>query len=117
MIDQPKDKALYQDQNAYKKINAYTQKPCLHQIFTLLAFLIHLVLHSIWTVPPLIKIDSSILHILLALFYLVLLLLIIDYLIITICDPVDPLVKSDESYLKNRAKELRHQNYKKNNSK
>lgn len=112
MIDQQKNKSLYQNQEAYKKVNAYSQKPCLHQILTLIAFILHLILHSIWVVPPIVEIHDSILFILLAIFYLMLTLIVIDYLIITTSDPVDPLVISDESFLKNRAKELRYQNNK-----
>ena len=79
----------------YKKNNAYTKKPSIQQIATLVLFLLHIVLHSIFIVPSIIEIDEIILYLFLAIFYILFIGLLIDYIVLTVSDPVDPLVESD----------------------
>lgn len=76
----------------YKKINAYTMKPCFEQIFTVSITFLILILHSVFNVAAIIEIDHPILYVLLGLTYLVVILLIITYVHITTKDPVDDLV-------------------------
>ena len=54
--------------------------------------IIMIILHSTFIVRPVITINNEILNILLALHYLTLLFIIVDYIIIVSFDPVDPLI-------------------------
>lgn len=76
----------------YRKKNAYTKRPSIQQITTLILFLLHIVLHSIFIVPSLIEIDKIWLYLFLAIFYALFIGVLVDYIILTISDPVDPLV-------------------------
>jgi hypothetical protein len=76
----------------YEKVNAYTQKPVFEQILTLLIFIIQLTLHSVFIVPLVPRISSSILWIMLGFHYATLIMIAYDYLYLTTKDPVDRMI-------------------------
>ena len=76
----------------YKNTNAYTHRFSIEQVITFLLALSVVVLHSIFVVKPLTKIDHPILYILLGIHYLLLAGLIITYIQITVFDPVDSFI-------------------------
>ena len=76
----------------YVKTNAYSQTPSLEQIITVVIVILQIVLHSVFVVPALPKVNQAILWVILGLHYFLLLFLIYDYLYLTIKDPVDKLV-------------------------
>lgn len=71
------------------KINAYTLKPSFEQILTLFLALLILILHSIFNVRAIIKINNPILYIMLGFNYILVLILIFTYYQVTTFDPVD----------------------------
>jgi hypothetical protein len=70
-------------------VNAYTTKPSFEQIITFLLALLVIILHSIFNVAAIRKIDHPILYVLLAINYILLVLIIYVYVRITVFDPVD----------------------------
>ena len=76
----------------YTKKNAYTKRASIQQITTLILFLSHITLHSIFIVPSLIEINKIWLYLFLAIFYAMFVGVLVDYMILTISDPVDPLI-------------------------
>ncbi len=73
----------------YVKINAYTLTPSFEQILTFFLAILILILHSIFNVRAIIKINQTILYILLAFNYLLVVALIVTYYRVTTFDPVD----------------------------
>lgn len=73
----------------YTKVNAYTISVCWEQIFVVFMVLIQIVLHSVFLITPLTTIKHPILYFSMVLYYLLLILQILDYVIITRNDPVD----------------------------
>lgn len=85
----PSRPPLQPREGPYRKTNAYTTKPSLEQILTLALALLVVVLHSIFLVSPIRKIDHPILYIMLAINYILVVCLVYVYVRITIFDPVD----------------------------
>lgn len=79
----------------YQKTNAYTTRLSCEQIVTLILFVIQVVLHSVFVIPPMDDIGHAVLWVLLAFHYLLLLGIAYDYLYLTLTDPVDPLVLNE----------------------
>ncbi len=77
-------------------MNAYTQPASCEQIFTIAIFLAQLIGHSIFIVPTLPGISNSILWTMLGLHYVLLLVIIYDYIYLTIKDPVDRLILNED---------------------
>jgi hypothetical protein len=76
----------------YEKVNAYTQKPVFEQILTLFIFIMQLVGQSVFIVPLLPGISSSILWIMLGFHYATLIMIGYDYVYLTTKDPVDRMI-------------------------
>lgn len=73
----------------YQKTNAYTQKPSVEQILTIGLFISHFTMHCVFVIRPIVAIDHPILYVSWVLFYLLLILMSVDYCVITCGDPVD----------------------------
>ena len=73
----------------YKKTNAYTSRPCLEQIITTVLVLILIILHAVFVISGIARINHEILWIMLAFHFALMLFVIILYFQITIFDPVD----------------------------
>ena len=80
----------------YSSKNACTQKPSALSIVTFLLYLVQLVLHSVYIVPGVVKIDHPILWVFLGVHYACLMFVIYDYVWIMAHDPVDRLVLDPE---------------------
>ena len=80
----------------YTTINACTHPPSKEQIITIIIYIIQLTLHSIFVLPGLISMNydphKSILYFLLVLFYVLLVLIIYDFVWISVHDPVDRII-------------------------
>ena len=76
----------------YKKINAYTMKPCKEQIITLVLVILLVILHAIFNVGAIFQVNHPILFIMFSIHYLLVVLLTIIYILITLKDPVDDLI-------------------------
>lgn len=80
----------------YTKVNAYTSKPSLEQIFTFILAILILILHSIFNVKAIITINQPILFVMLALDYFLVLSLIYTYYKVTTFDPVDTFITNPQ---------------------
>lgn len=96
----------------YRKTNSYSQRPSFEQLLTLFLFALHLALHSIFVVAPILVIASPILFVGWALFYLTLLGMCVDYCLITCGDPVDQAIvdEGDLAYCRYRNREMQMRN-------
>lgn len=77
---------------AYQTKNGCTQTPSVLSIFTAIFYLLQVVLHSVFVVPGIVKIDHPILWVLLGLHYASFLFIAYDYIWIMVHDPVDRVV-------------------------
>ena len=76
-------------ERTYKKVNAYTKKCVFEQILTIVLFVIVTVLHNVFVTSSIGRQDSSILWVMLAVTYVTLIIVAIDYIYLTCTDPVD----------------------------
>ena len=91
----------------YVTVNGCTHSPSKEQIITIILYTLILVLHSIFIVPLIVNVHNNdvddrteILIILLVLSYITLIIVIYDYIWITVHDPVDRLVLNQELVIK-----------------
>lgn len=69
------------------------------QVFTVIFFLVLVVLDCVFVAYPVSVIDSSILWVIFVVTYLLLFIMVYDYLVLTCTDPVDDLLlKIDKEY-------------------
>ena len=73
----------------YSKTNAYTQRPSIEQILTVFLFVVHFAMHCIFLIRPIVEINHPVLYVSWVLFYCLLVVMAVDYCIITCGDPVD----------------------------
>jgi hypothetical protein len=74
------------------KVNAYTQETSIEQILTIALFLVEVAMHNIFVTSAIAQQDSSVLWIMLAATYVLLAVIIGDYIYLTCTDPVDDLL-------------------------
>jgi palmitoyltransferase ZDHHC1/11 len=77
---------------AYQKTNAYTQSSSLEQVMTVVLFAVITLLHSLFITSGTASLGFSVLWVLVALSYGLLVLVGYDYCVLTCSDPVDDLV-------------------------
>lgn len=77
-------------------MNAYSHKPSFQQILALVLFIIHLSMHCIFMIRPILKINHPILFFLWGINFLLLGFVGMDYFIITCGDPADELLVHPE---------------------
>lgn len=83
-------------------MNAYTQEASIEQILTIVLFVIEVAMHNIFVTSAISQQDSSILWIMLAVTYILLIVIMGDYFYLTCSDPVDDLVLGiDKGYKPN----------------
>lgn len=80
----------------YEKVNAYSQPFSCEQIITLFVATTQIALHAVFVIPSLPAIESIILWVMLGYCCAVLVLVGYDYMVVTVSDPVDPLVEQEE---------------------
>ncbi len=80
----------------YEKVNAYSQPFSCEQVVTLFIVTTQIALHAVFVVPALPAIGSTVLWVMLGYCCAVLVLVVYDYMVVTVSDPVDPLVEREE---------------------
>lgn len=81
----------------YLKTNSYSQRASLQQVLTLALFLALVVLQCVFMARPIVAIDHPVLYILWAIYWLLLLMIAVEYILLTRSDPVDRLVPEPEA--------------------
>jgi hypothetical protein len=80
-------------------VNAYTHKPAFEQIFAIIVMIVIVAMHAVFITSATATLQSSILWVLVAVSYGLLVIIIYDYIFLTCTDPVDDLIlKIEKNY-------------------